>query len=74
MTKVDVTVDFKGSFIPNDHFRAQSLIKERLEHVIGSLIEDERLFFHNCYVQAVPTAILAENNLETCIQFAFNDV
>ena len=39
VTRVDVTVDLKNSFIANDHFRL-ILIKKRLKHVMAGLIED----------------------------------
>ena len=73
VTKVDVTMDYKGSFLPRDHRGAYHEIKAVLERELGKIFSAPGSNF----LAPVPLTGLklrrGDNNLASCVQYAVLD-
>ena len=73
LTKVDVTMDFKGSLLPVDHRDAYTAIKALLKPVLGEIFRDSATNFLSPVALNGLRLKRGDNILASCFQYAVHD-
>ena len=73
VSKLDMTQDFKGAFMPDNPKVAFNMIKSALQTLIDEMIEEKKFKFFNLSSIPCPKVVRGQNNLDCCQQFAITD-